>query len=482
MVMTPEARAEHIQAALDARDTSGETYPLTYRGERKVLPVVRVNVEAVVLNHRSHRIQAELESHEKAELVERDPESDEAQEIIAKMLRGTEQYDDLRDNLREEGQRDAGVITRSGLLVNANRRTTALRDIGERHVLVAVLPPNTTEEDIDHVEFNLQVAKDYFADYSFTNQLKFIHDWVTRYDLSTRQIAKRIGYVGTGSNKDLAKGQERVEQELRLLQLIREVQDLSDPRIPLTFFDTKRQMLLEIDERYQKMKTKNPKKAIRLRQTRLIGLFLEAGGYREMRKVREDFFDDYLLPAIQDDNDLKAVSKALTSSTPGAQDLGLDALGTGDGPIPDAQAQTGGRSDDGEVVDPTTLVRLLATSYGQETITLPRDEDGQLVEFSREYFLDTIASCVDSALSELEQDENREDKLTYPIDRAREAEHKLHRAKKSFEEVCDTPGFDLKKFQMHLEKTERAAKALSQEVKKKVQDRQKTEERKMTEG
>ena len=90
-------------------------------------------------------------------------------EIIAAIIRkDIEGYEDLRANLQADEQRQPGVITRVGLLVNANRRAVALRENGARYIHVAVLPDATADE-VSDLELTLQVQRDFREDYSFTN-------------------------------------------------------------------------------------------------------------------------------------------------------------------------------------------------------------------------------------------------------------------------------------------------------------------------
>jgi hypothetical protein len=107
MAMTEEARAERVKAALEARDPDVDgSLRLPWHDEVRGFPVVELELDAVVLNPNSHRIQAQLESHPQAELIRSDPFTDEAQELIAEILR--EQipgFEALRDNLAEDTQR-----------------------------------------------------------------------------------------------------------------------------------------------------------------------------------------------------------------------------------------------------------------------------------------------------------------------------------------------------------------------------------------
>ncbi len=150
--MTDEARHTAIEGALDAHQAGDELLHLPWQDSAADFQVVKLRVDTVLLNPRSHRIRAQLESHPDYKLVKEDPHSEKAQEIIAQILREGEEYEDLKTNLREVGQRDAGAITRGGLLVNANRRVVALRDLNEQYVRVAVLPANATDQDIEQLE------------------------------------------------------------------------------------------------------------------------------------------------------------------------------------------------------------------------------------------------------------------------------------------------------------------------------------------
>ena len=167
MSMTEEARSHRIATAVAGHDPKlEETLRLRWHDEFRVFPVVTLDLDAVVLNPNSHRIQAQLESHPERDIVLRDPFSDDAQTIIAAIIRkDIEGYEDLRANLQADEQRQPGVITRVGLLVNANRRAVALRENGARYIHVAVLPDATADE-VSDLELTLQVQRDFREDYT----------------------------------------------------------------------------------------------------------------------------------------------------------------------------------------------------------------------------------------------------------------------------------------------------------------------------
>src|SRR5271165_4870884 len=123
--ISEEARKTRIEEALKALPVDAERIPLPWQDKDKTFPVVSVSLDTVLLNPKSHRIRSQLESHPQGRLVTDSPFSEAAQEIVVEILRNTEGYERLKTNLAEEGQREAGVITRAGLLVNGNTRAAA---------------------------------------------------------------------------------------------------------------------------------------------------------------------------------------------------------------------------------------------------------------------------------------------------------------------------------------------------------------------
>lgn len=262
MGMSTEARREAVEKAMQAfaePGTGKESIQLPYKdGKEGPFPVIKVPVDAVLFNPRSHRIKAQLESNPKRHLVAENPYSDEAQTIIRKILVKTEGFKALKGNLSEYGQRDAGVVTRDGLLVNANTRLAALRELGDDYIRAAVLPSDADEHAIDRLELELQVQRDFKQDYTFTNELIFIDELLKNHGYGEEKAAKALNWAASGDDKELKRGKDRVRQATRLYALVRYIQSLSEGAIPLTFFDDKRQALIDLDDKYESLKFPTP--------------------------------------------------------------------------------------------------------------------------------------------------------------------------------------------------------------------------------
>lgn len=453
-IMSEEARRKRIEEAIRAHPPEGERLHLPWQNTWLDSPVVNIPLDAVLLNHRSHRIRSELESHPEGDLVRNSPHSDRAQEILSEILRETdkEHFDELKTNLKEEGQREGGVITRAGLLVNANRRAVALRELGVKYIRVAVLPKDASQQEIEELELRLQIRKEFKQEYTFTNQLLFVDELLTTYNRVPAEAALELAWAASRDPKELEKGKAEVDRAVRLLSLIREVQQLSGNKIPLTDFDDKRQALIEIDAKYQELRTVDPEEARRVRDARLLGV-IAGVGYRELRHVNEDFLSDYLISAMEDSDTLRGSVGVFTPASPAKDDTvpGLDILDKSD--VKGSQEP-----------NPAPLLEILAGSHKQPTVELP-GRDGP-VQLDRDRLVDALKAAIEEGADEAKADKRAAGRLNAPIELLTDADRKLKRALEAYSKVAQEKDFERGKFKYLVKKIGRYAEALKAEVEK----------------
>lgn len=446
--ISEEARKTRIEEALTALPDDAERIPLPWQDKNKTFPVISVSLDTVLLNPKSHRIRSQLESHPQGKIVTDSPFSDTAQEIVVEILRNTEGYERLKTNLAEEGQREAGVITRAGLLVNGNTRAAALRDGGKNYLRVAVLPGDATQEEIDELELRLQMKRDLKQDYTFTNELLFVDELITHYDRSHEQIALELRWAGSKSPKELAQGKERVCVSVRILSLIRQMQEMSWGKLPLTDFDEKRQALIEIDTEYQQRREVDPEGASRLRDTRMLGV-LVGQGYRELRQIDEHFMENYLIPALVEDNVLGKYVEALTTDRLADEEIpGLDVLPP--------------RELDSER-SPVSLLRMVATSSDEDQVAVPTGTAERVV-LQRGEVVDLIRRAMDDAAETARLDRRAGNQLRAPIVHLETAERELRVALETYRATKSDPSFDRKELDRHLSKVKRSVEAIADEI------------------
>lgn len=446
-IISEEARRTRIEEALRALPRDSERIPVPWQDTMKTFPVIKISLDSVLLNPRSHRIRSQLESHPQRQLVLESPFSEESQEVITAVLRETEGFERLKTNLTEEDQREAGVVTRAGLLVNGNTRAAALRDIDKKYIRVAVLPGDATQEEIDELELRLQMKQDLKQDYTFTNELLFVDELITRYNRSHEQIALDLRWAASRSQKELNQGKDRVCQSVRILSLIRQIQELSAQKLRLTEFDEKKQVLIEIDGDYQQARGADPEKAAKVRDTTMIGVLVGLG-YRELREIDERFLENYLVPALSEDKLLGQYVDALTTEQQSEEDMpGLEVL-----PPLTQESERG----------PGLLLRLVAASANDERVELPTG-DAERVTLPREDVIEAIRRAMDEAAESARLDRRAGNQLRAPIAHLESAERSLRLGLEAYRAVKGDPSLDQKKLNRLFGKIRRTMEAFTDE-------------------
>lgn len=456
MGSNPQTRSKRIEEALDA--TTSAPLRVRWRGRREEMPVVLVELDSVILNPRSHRIKAQLESDLDAQAaVESDAEGDRGQEAIRRLLRMTPRFEELKENLRTDKQREPGIVTRAGLLVNANTRAVALEDLGEQYIEVAVLPADATLGEIYDLELDLQVAQDYRQDYSFTNELLFIDDLISHQNHDERRVAEQLRWIVPTKPATAKQGIERVRRYVRHLDLIREIQEMSGRRIPLTDFDDAEQTLQELDTAYEALRTRKPLAARRLKQARTLGLLVDLG-YERQRMVDEKWVEDYFAEALSEHEVLREFATTLANNLelgPGASGDSCD----GDDPFADFDVDDNSGAETADIHRAVEeLVRRLGNTADEDVVILPTAHGEK--EYDRKAIRQAINEAMRTAAEDAKNAARAGDALRLPAHHVDEAAKRLTKARQVYADVCDRPDFDVTPLQGELEKVSRALDAL----------------------
>lgn len=98
-IISEEARRTRIEEALRALPHNSERISVPWQDTMETFPVIKISLDSVLLNPRSHRIRSQLESHPQRQLVLESPFSEESQEVITTVLRETEGFERLAKNI-----------------------------------------------------------------------------------------------------------------------------------------------------------------------------------------------------------------------------------------------------------------------------------------------------------------------------------------------------------------------------------------------
>ena len=463
--ITTATRESAIQAAVEAAKQAvanggGTAEELRWKGGTLVLPVASVDLDVVLLSPHSHRIKAQLQSLPKADqdVVATDPYGPPAQDIIARLLRETPGFERIKNALANDGQLFAGVITTGGVLVNANTRAVALRDLREQYLKVVVLPADAGPKEITELELRLQMEQEVKQEYSFTSQLLFIEDLINSGNYTTLEVGRALRPGLTTSKRDTKAATDLVEGELRLLGLIREVVSASGGALNFLFFDDQRQALIEIDQDYQRMKSTKPEEAARVRDAQLAGM-IAGVDYRRLREIDSTLLDDYVAPALGESTTLAPHLDSLLTPDHVAPPTGTDPAGLSDFFGDDEDG--GDQSEQTHVNGKPSLsgvYTLLAQTKPEDDVTLPTP-DGETVTMPRVVVATELFSGLTTAIENKKRDSKQIDDLTAPMVHLKEAARVLDKAAATYADVHGRAGFSHDHFAAAVQEYERAAAA-----------------------
>jgi hypothetical protein len=386
-----------------------------------------------------------------------DPEGEAAQAAIAELLRATPGFEKLKQNLADEPQREPGIITRQGRLINANTRAVALGDLGREYIEVMVLPADATIGEIYDLELDLQVAEDYRQDYTFTNELLFVEDLIVGQGRNEQDVAVRLRWATPTKQSSVNKGVEKVRRYVRHLALIRDIQQMSGDRIPLTEFDDAEQALQELDSAYEALRDRDPVAAQRLKQARTLGLLVDLG-YKRQRLVDAEWVEGYLAEALEENEVLGELLEPIAAHAAQQQ---TSAQGTDLEDFEDFEEVAG---DNGSSVH--DVIAVLTTRLGEtaqeDAIKLPTAAGER--EFDRELVRDAINDAMRTAAEDAKNVAKAGSALNLPIHLVEDVTKQLVRARQAYGEVSSRPEFQGDAMRSELEKAARALEALRMTV------------------
>lgn len=412
-----------------------KTLTVEYRGSSHILPVIRIDPNALLLNHNNNRLSAQLLDHPERDVVYKNSTSESAQTVLADLLSKTDEFKNLKDELDQIGQQNPGLITRSGLLVNGNTRVVALRQLGKTGVDVAVLPDDADDAAILDLEMFLQMVHLTHQDYTFTNELLLLEK-CKKLGNTPKQIADKMKW---------SRGwQKKLDERFQLLKLINEIRALSPTPLAYQVFDTKSQHLKDLNDEYESLKTHDLAAANRMKWSRVTAMFLGVNK-DQTRAIDEDFVDEDVVRRI----DGESPSANLLDGFKKVQlDDGLDDI-------------LGGAPSLVEKVDTKALAKSVISARVDNGGFISNDLNSELEDLRKKIVL---------SAEDIITKHKRKTLLATPAEELQEIRESLENVVNVFNEVSDQKGFDAKRFEYELNK---ANKSLNDLLKKFAKFREK---------
>ena len=420
-------RREQIEKSLQVfYDEQGDkglkkTLSVEYRGHIKILPVIRIDPNALLLNHNNNRLSAQLIDHSENRVVYGNPTSGQAQAVLADVLSKTEEFKNLKDELGQIGQQNPGLITRNGLLVNGNTRVVALRLLGKTGVDVAVLPDDADDAAILDLEMFLQMVHLTHQDYTFTNELLLLEK-CRKLGNTDKQIADKMKWTRGW--------QKKLDEKFQLLKLINEIRGLSETPLAYQVFDTKSQHLKDLNDEYVSLKVHDLAAANRMKWSRIVAMFLGVNK-DQTRAIDEDFVDEDVVKRVDSNGPSSDILDSL-KKVQVTDDLD-DILGN-EPPL-------------GEKVDTKALAKAIIRDRVDEKGFISNELTAGFEDLRKKFVL---------SAEEIITKNKRKSLLATPAEELREIRESLENVVNIFNEVATHSGFDAKKFEYELNKANKS--------------------------
>lgn len=307
----------------EAQAESGAKVTVTWRNSQKHLDVISMPVNLLRLNPETHRIRAQRSVDPvRDQQLTANPWSPASQDYLRFLLSSKPSNPDqidpdfvtLQEELKESGQREPGIISPDGILVDGNTRCIALRELGLQEILVGVLPGDTTWQDINSVELGLQLRKDKRRDYTYINRLIAIEEQLKN--------GRRPDQVAHDFNIKL----KTLQGDRWVYAVVQEAIERSadgDVRLRLIDFEEHQEKLRELWRDFDKAHGTDPDAAERLKESRLQAILL-GHAKTTVRLIEPDFHDRYVVSRLPADLQTQKHPEPDGIAIPGLDDVVVD--------------------------------------------------------------------------------------------------------------------------------------------------------------
>jgi hypothetical protein len=412
-----------------------------------ICDVIKMPADEVLLNHRSHRIRSQLDGDPEWENVKADPTSEAAQKIIQRYVRASrsdKEFDELKESLIREGQIEPGVVTRDGVLVNANTRAVAMREMespDNRNLSVAVLPPTIQPEELGLLELRLQMQKELKKDYSLTNELLFIEELSNERGMSDAAIAKEM------FPENPKKGTQEVPLRLKYLDLLRIMCKIPDKPLRLKQFDSlSLEQMRVVHAKYESLLEQDAAQARAYLESFLLSVLVDVVSVHQIRQIDTEFVKTYMLPSLEEDEligqhaaHIAEAPESGPSSPKGAKALMGGATATADGDAPN-------------------VVSLINAVAGDDhNVKVP----GTNLVLEKKDVTEALKTAVVSGIRDKKRDERETNRLEAPIEAIKTATREVGKANDALKVALGDSDFD----KAHHKTLEASFKKLARTVK-----------------
>lgn len=186
----------------------GEEDFYDFRNQKTKLKVIRVDINLPVYrmeNFRTYTDQREYIAKEglASDYFLKGQELQTVQQHQHEILKRLSEKGPIIEVLKKDGQREPLLISNTGVVINGNRRLTALREIGESYIDCMVLPADATADEIVDIEANLQARPETKLEYDWIGDAQLISR-LLHMGRTTKEVAGRLNRSDTDIKNAIA--------------------------------------------------------------------------------------------------------------------------------------------------------------------------------------------------------------------------------------------------------------------------------------
>ncbi|MDC0199910.1 hypothetical protein OAJ83_03570 [Candidatus Nitrosopelagicus sp.] len=272
--------------------TLPKTHSVLLEGQNVDLQVYKIPLKNLVYNIKNGRFAAEYQELKNKKGRELESENKEDRKELQNLLISLDpkQSMTLEKNVRQYGQREPGVCTHGGQVINGNRRMSIIENIFEsdsnfKDLMVARLPPNISPIDLWKIEAGIQLSRNVQLDYGPINTLLKFKQGIDA-GLTALQITKTL--YGDYTEKEVLEKLEVLELIVRYLDYIGERNNFKKVEGITEHFTDFRKKLDELKKTYP-----NPSDITKIKRI-AFQLIHDGIDVRTLRKLKDILIDEQL--------------------------------------------------------------------------------------------------------------------------------------------------------------------------------------------
>jgi hypothetical protein len=216
--MDKELRIQKIEEVVSNVSNKSGSKNITYKDDTSEMPAYKIPVEYLIFNQHNGRIGTFVKTYEK-QYGTIDATTESGEELIVNFLWKSKESRNKKtlSDIEEYGQKEVGIITKDGVIIDGNRRCMLLKKLAEKNhsnptYFLAIVLPDTLEDnprEIRKLETIYQMGTDQPVDYNA----------IEKY-LKCKELSQEDGFTNKEIAKFMGEKSSKIEEYLKILLLM----------------------------------------------------------------------------------------------------------------------------------------------------------------------------------------------------------------------------------------------------------------------